>query len=303
MAALHSNTFSLGGLLMKYEQSLRGGLVCALLLLLTNLASAQQVWRADFDSSADGVVDVFDNNAAKVMIGPAAGGSLQINAADRTLSSPDKAGRPLGVTLNGHSTMSGQYKFKWSTLNQDEPQAYEAVGFLGTSFGAPSARQIVGSVLRHWKFGADYYVAVDVLAGGWGATSAAYVAGGAYWLGTNPTANDYEFRIEYDGATHLLNLELLDGQGIFLTGNSADLDLTPVGGGGELNSMALTHLGWSDYFGNGSDRATVWQVDSLAYWDRASIPEPSTIVLSTLILAMFAVRRHRWTIPLADAVS
>ena len=38
----------------------------------------------------------------------------------------------------------------------------------------------------------------------------------------------------------------------------------------ELGSMQLTHLGWSDYTGNGGDRATVWNMNSLAYYDTAS---------------------------------
>ena len=136
------------------------------ILLFSSTASAALVWESTFDSSADGVVDIFNNNTGKVMIGTASGGRLPITTWDNSTNSftPDKSGRPLGATLTGNSSMSGQYKFNWSTLNQDAAQAYEAVGFLGNS--SPQTRQILGGVLRHWKISPnDHYVALDIAAG------------------------------------------------------------------------------------------------------------------------------------------
>jgi hypothetical protein len=271
-------------------------------ILCTNLATATKIWESTFDSTADGVVDLFNNDLGKVMIGPAAGGNLQITAWDNSTNAftPDKAGRPLGSTLSGNSTMSAQYKFKWSTLNPSETQAYEEVGFLGNS--SPQTRQVLGGILRHWKITGtnDNYVALDIAAGGAGITNFGYASGAPFYLGTNPTANDYELRIEYDGASHVLSLSLLDALGATLTSNSKDLD-TDVPGlqptpAAELGSMALTHLGWSDYTGNGGDRATVWQVNSLAYYDtaRVPVPEPTSVVLVMMsLLAVVGRRRTR----------
>jgi PEP-CTERM motif-containing protein len=249
---------------------------------------AAPVWESTFDATADGVVDILDNNAGKVMIGPASGGRLQIEAWDNSTNAftPDKAGRPLGVTLNGNDSMSAQYKFNWSTLNTVATQAYEAFGFLGNA--SPQSRQILGSVLRHWKVGADYYVGIDIAVGSVGASNFGYLAGPTVWLGTNPTANDYEFRIEYDGVTHVESVSLLDAGGGLLGNITVDLDtdvpgLQDFGGvAAELGALAVDSLGWSDYTANAGDRATVWQVDSLAYAASSSIPEPASLALLSL---------------------
>lgn len=251
---------------------------------------AAPVWESTFDASADGVVDIFDNNAGKSMIGPAAGGRLQIEAWDNTTNAytPDKAGRALGVTLDGNDSMSGLYKFNWSTLNTSATEAFEAVGFLGTG-GSPQTRQILGAILRHWQAGADYYVGIDIAVGSVGTTSFGYLQGPTVWLGgSDPTGNDYQLSIEYDGSSHVESVSLLDAGGGLLGNVTADLD-TDVPGlqqfntpATELGLLAVDHLGWSDYSGNLGDRATVWQVDSLAYYDAATVPEPATFALLCL---------------------
>ena len=38
---------------------------------------AAEIWKSTFDTDADGVVDIYDNNPAKQMIGPAAGGDTR----------------------------------------------------------------------------------------------------------------------------------------------------------------------------------------------------------------------------------
>jgi hypothetical protein len=246
------------------------------LVLLAGRAVASEVWRVEFDSGVDGVVDLFDNNSGKVMIGPVVGGRLQIESWDNTTDAytPDKAGRPLGVTLNGQSSFSGLYQFHWSTLNAVQAQAYELAGFLGTG-GSPQTRQVCGAIIRHWKVSSTYYAAVDLAFGSVGYTNFGYLAGSAISLGTNPFANDYQFAVGYEGGTHVLSVQLFDAAGNLLGGVTADLDTDVPGLQGpgtpaqEIGALVLNHLGWSDYTGSGGDRATIWQVDALAYYDTA----------------------------------
>jgi hypothetical protein len=249
-------------------------------------ARAEKVWESTFDTTADGVVDIADNNFGKVMIGPVMDGRLQITAWDNTTDAftPDKAGRPLMLDENqmpidfeADDSMSAQYKFRWSQFNQEEAQAYSFAGFLGNST-TPQTRQVMGTILRQFKVGGtnDHYVGMDIAVGGVGFTNFGYLASSSIFLGPDPTANDYELRIEYNGDTHLFALTLLDQSGELLARNIADLD-TDVPGlqptpAAELNSLKLTHLGWEDYTGNGGDRATVWQVDSLAFYDEPRVP-------------------------------
>jgi hypothetical protein len=274
---------------MKYNNRLRAKVFCLLAgfyFLFAPGAKAVQVWESTFDSTSDGVVDIADNNFGKVMIGPVNNGRLEITAWDNATDAytPDKAGRPLmldgsqvPIAYNAEHSMSGQYKFNWSQVNEEETQAYEFAGFLGTT--GQQTRQVMGALLRHWSVGADHYVGIDIAVGGVGFTNFGYLAGPATFLGANPTANDYELQIEYDGTTHRLSLTLLDSAGLTLRTNSADLD-TDVPGlqqfgtpAQELGSLALKYLGWEDYSGNLGNRATVWQVNSLAYYDTPTVPE------------------------------
>lgn len=246
------------------------------------------IWQSTFDSGPDGVVDIFDNNPGKAMIGPASGGRLQIEVWDNTTAAftPDKAGRPLGAAVGSGDSFSGLYRFNWSTLNQDETQAWEAVGFLGST-ASPQTRQIVGAILRHWKVNgtSDHYVAVDIAFGSVGFTNFGYLAGPATFIGTNPTADDFQLAIGYDGSTTTLTVGLFDAAGNPLALNSADL--TVLTSAQEVGAMLVDHLGWSDYTANGGDRATIWQVDSLAYYDDATgafdaVPEPASLLLMLL---------------------
>jgi hypothetical protein len=272
-------------------------------------ARAALVWQSTFDSTADGVVDIFDNDSGKAMIGSNSGGRQQIVSWDNTTNAytPDKAGRPLGATVSRDDSFSGLYEFNWSNLAQTETQAYEAAGFLGTVGGTPQTRQIMGTLLRHWKAGADYYVAVDLAVGGQGATAFGYVQNSACWLGTNPYANDYKLAIGYDGSTHVLNLGLYDSSGTLMTGMSKNL-YTEVPGlqqystpAVELGLLQATHLGWSDYSGNLGDVPSVWNVDSLSYFNTAdgaalaatTVPEPTSILAIAVVTGASLLRRRR----------
>jgi hypothetical protein len=251
----------------------------------TNVA-AVQVWQSTFDSGPDGVVDIAANEDNKVMIGPVSNGRLQITSEDVGGSeaySPDKAGRPLQldnqnmpIPFGWNHSMSGDYKFSWSDLNTAETQAYELVGFLGKT--GPQTRQVMGALLRHWQVGGDYYVGVDIAVGSVGITDFGYREGSATDLGSNATSQDYELKIEYDGTAHSLALSLLNSQGTFLGGQSANLvtDIPGLHNFGtpqqELGALALTHLGWEDYTGNATNATTTWQVNTLTYYDTATVP-------------------------------
>jgi PEP-CTERM motif len=279
---------------------LAGGIALA----VADPARAAKVWESTFDSSADGVVDIYNNNTGKVMIGPASGGRLQIEAWDNGTNAytPDKVGRPLGATLGYNSTMSGQYKFNWSALPTAVAgqEAYELIGFLGDS-ASPQTRQVFGTIMRHWKVGNDYYVALDAAAMGAGFTDFGYRQGTGVNLGPNALANNYDLRIEYDGSGHVLGISLRDIGGSVVASQTADLD-TDLGGwhnygvanfNNETNSIALTHLGWEDYTGWAGDKKMIWQVDSLAYYNTSTVPEPSTLLLAMLPIIGLTTWRGR----------
>ncbi|MEX0643485.1 MAG: hypothetical protein WD468_12330 [Pirellulales bacterium] len=266
-------------------------LLCALAAFsLTGLPDAQavKVWESTFDSTTDGVVDIADNNFSKVMIGPVADGRLQITAADPgggDAYNPDKAGRPLPVPLeDGNDSMSGQFKFRWSQLNSDEGQAWSFAGFLGDTIAAQT-RQIAGAIIRHWQVTGteEHYVAIDLAFGSVGFTNDfGYKAGDTLYIGNNPTDQDFELQVEYDGSTHVLGVDLLNSAGTVLRSKVLDVDTelyvgpsfttTPGQIAQELDSLRLSHLGWGDYSGTLANRQTVWQVDSLAYYDEPQVP-------------------------------
>jgi hypothetical protein len=239
-------------------------------------ASASKVWQADFNSGADGVVDLFDQNSAKALIGPVSGGKLQITQMDNVTNAytPDKAGKPLGATIGGNSSFSAMYQFRWTGLNQVENQAYTMTGFLGNA--SPQTRQVFGTIIKHWKVDADYYVSVDCAVGSVGATDFGYMLGNSTWIGTSPQTTDFRLAMGYDGTTHVYDFGLYDTAGNRLTGQTLDLDTDVpglqayAGAAAELGAFALTHLGWEDYSGNLTDQAIISQVDSMAYWDDAT---------------------------------
>lgn len=240
-------------------------------------APAAPVWRSDFsvDGNADGMV-VLRNGPSKNQFSGPASGLLTITNWDNTTSAyiPDKAGRPLGVTKSMGDSFSGLCKFRWSTLNTTSTEAYEVFAFLGDA--TPQTRQTCGAILRHWRTAGVYFVALDIGVGSVGNTNFGYKAGSTISLGSGALSNVYQLALGYNGLTHALTLSLYSSSGTLLTTNAADLDTDVPGllSAGpatvELGALALTHLGWGDYTGNGGDRATVWQVDYLSYFDTAT---------------------------------
>ncbi len=289
----------------KTRTTVAGALLLA--VFLADKAGAALVWESTFDSSADGVVDLYDNNTGKVMIGPAVGGNLQIESWDNSTNAftPDKAGRPLGSTLTYNSDFSAQYVFSWSALPTavQDAEAYELVGFLGGA--SPQTRQVFGTILRHWIDSGNYMVSLDNATMGAGFTDFGFKKGPSISLGANPLGQKFDLRLEYDGSQHVLSISLRDAGGALLGTQVADLD-TDIPGllaygatafNNEVNSIALTHLGWSDYSAYLGNKASIWQVDSLTYYDTATVPivpEPASIALVMMSLgAIFALRRSR----------
>lgn len=243
------------------------------------LAEAAQVWQSTFDVNADGVVDVRDRDSTKVMIGPVSGGRLQITTKDKlaAFNSNDRAGRPLGATLNGNSSFGALYKFNWSTLHEGTTPSWQGFGFIGGDNNI--ARQIVGGLLQHRKSAeGTYFVRLGVQYGESGTGSHFYRGGAEVNLGASPQATDFYLAIGYDGGGHILSIAMYDAAGLVLGQLSADLDdsstgLIPSGVNSVqtmLDASALTHLGWNDYVASGQNSIIVWQVDSLTYYNNAT---------------------------------
>lgn len=279
------------------------------------IGQAAQVWESTFDSNADGVVDIFDGNNEKVMIGSVTSGALKITTQDNggaQIYTPDRAGRLLGTAQGGTDSFSGLYRFNWSSLNTTASEITEAVGFIGNH--SAQSRQFVGGRLRHYQsIAGDYLVGLDVAFGSTGhlaenfATAAGPLPNYAINLGPDALNTDYQLAVGWDGTTRTVSLALYDDQGNLLGQHSGTVTLgstlTPSSSQGDLDAevadLSVSHLGWGDYTSTGNDTLTVWNVDSLSYYDTASgafdaaaVPEPGTLsILGGMSLLAMGRRR------------
>lgn len=255
-----------------------GLLAVAALLPPASGGFGAELWRSTFDAGADGVVDIYDQVTAKTILGPVTSGRLQVTAWDNSTNmyTPDKAGRPLGTTLGGSDSFSGLYTFAWSTLNTETVPAFEFAGFLGDS--QPwQTRPVCGALLRHHAEGGSYRLTLGVGFGAYGLTWFGDVTGPSVDLGAGALTSTYLLAVGYDGTTHVVSVGLFDTEARELGSMSVDLDTDvpalqgppPWGPADEYSRLAVTHLGWMDYTGNGGDRATVWQVDELVCYSTA----------------------------------
>src|SRR5262249_43505579 len=96
---------------------------------------------------------------------------------------------------------------------------------------------------------------------------------------SNVIGHEYFIAIGYDGSTKFLTTNFYDSDGTLLKTVSQDIrlfDNLGVAPGDpliqtEMDQLALTHLGWSDYpSGVAIDRTRTWSVDTLAYFDDAT---------------------------------
>ncbi len=241
-------------------------------------AFGMEVWTSTFalDDNPDGFVVLRDGQPLKSQLSGPASGFLRVTNWDIDDGElPDKAGRPTGAVLGGSDSFSALYVFHWSALNElNSPSATEFVGFLGDADDA--AQQVCGALLRHRKWNGLYFVSLDLGFGSVGNTNFGYRAGPQLSIGSSEAIGKaLKFAVSYDGSTHVLSLALFDGQNAQLHGVSADLD-TDVPGlqqngtpADEIDALAVTHVGWGDYHAGGGDRPSVWQVDSVSYFDTA----------------------------------
>jgi hypothetical protein len=264
-----------------------------IVVAMVSVSLGAEVWRSDFTSGPDGVADVYNNDPGKVMIGTASGGRLPITVWDNSAGAytPDKAGRPLGVTEGSGNSFSGLYTFNWSTYNQAEGQACDIAAFLGQA--SPQTRQVVGAMMMHWKVGADYYINLGVIVGGAG-DQRIDQGGPSVWLGTDVPANDYKLAIGWDAGSSTATASLYAADGTLITSRSKQVPVPTPG----VTDFQMTHLGWSDYTYYAGDRATVWNTDSLSFFDTfngafdaAIVPEPASMLLLTGGLVVAARRR------------
>lgn len=251
------------------------------------------VWWSNFHSGKDGLENVRDNNPTKELIGAQCDGRVKVTTRSRpnNWEVNDRGGKPLGTTVTGNDSFSGLYRFRWSALNEGTTQAIEFPAFLGDRTNC--TEQLFGCILSHNKVGNDYYVRMCSAAG-----EALYYflfqCGATFNLGPDAPTRDYQLAISYDATTHLLSHAIFDDQGVLLgteetrSFQSWDMDIVCPGGPCQnyfdcvvedppcsketkYNRTALTHLGWSEYTSfDGSTHDTVWDVDSLAYFNTAA---------------------------------
>lgn len=289
------------------------GAICA---MCAQAAFAAEVWKSTFDSSADGVVDIYDNNPAKVTIGTASGGSLPLTVADsQAFPQTDRAGRPLGVTLDGHSEYSGLATFKLGSAIPAGGQTWNQIGFSGSPGSNPGVARYTTAAFMIWNHNGAGNVTLN-LGLQWGGASGQdrNKIVGSIDLGTDAEVATKTFQLAigyvgdingltntFDTGTGTMTVSLYDGNGALLKtvtqGNITAGDgggQTPLltGLGGEpgiyptfLSNATITHLGVLDYVATASARQVIYNMDSLAFYDTASdafaavVPEPASLTL------------------------
>lgn len=298
----------------------------AVAAMMSAPALAVEVWKSTFDTDADGVVDIYDSNPSKVMIGANTGGKLTITAEDSvSFAETDRVGRPLGATIDGHSEYSGLITYMYDTLPQTGDN-WSFLGFSGSGGSNPGiARKVSGVIMRHTFSGGNYFVQPALQ---WGSSSGQDRTKftGAINLGPNPFAQTYQLAISYlgdfnglnnsfDTGTGMMRADLYDGGGNLL-GSIVQSNVTAGDGGGQvalltglggepgsyptfLSNQALTHLGAMDYRAFGQANDVVYLFDSLAYYDGfgdaldSVVPEPASGLVLLAGAALLGMRRRR----------
>jgi hypothetical protein len=252
-------------------------------------------WTATFDADADGVVDLYNSNSGKVMLGPVVDGRLPVTVWDNLTNAyfPDKVGHYVGRTLRYTDAFSAFLKFRWSELySGDRVNGWGAMnmfGFLGTH-DWPQTRPVVGALLQQWKDPGtnEYKTNLGIGFGAYGLSNFGYFSQTAYPLGSplgdvtshglpNIEGQDFYLAMGYEPTTTVFTVHLYDADGFLIGQNNVPLPQIPSLGfnqQAELEAMALTHVGWHDYSAASlyasADLQNVWEADEMAYFESAT---------------------------------
>jgi hypothetical protein len=251
-----------------------------------SVAGASQVWQIGFSSGTNGVTQF--QTGPNQMIGPAGASNnnqLQITTIDNGSESPyvpSRAGESLGSTVTSSTdSYSGLVDFTWASTNNvtgTSDTEFDWFGFMGSNAPAVTyqTRQISGVALEHWYANGDYYVSMLPEFASVGVTDVAEIRG-LPSVDLGPTIpSDMQIAVSWDATTETVHDAFYIG-GVDMIDGSANIDNMygahppsydqPPYPQDEINNQNLTYLGWQDYTGNGNDLETVWEVNSLAYWN------------------------------------
>jgi hypothetical protein len=284
-----------------------------IILGLASTGQAALVWESTFDTNADGVVQIrADNPNGAVMIGANSGGVQAINTQGVSTTLSNKAGRPTAdnggpASLGANDSFSALYTFNWSFPNDPTNTGIEFQAVVTSPTSPHNSRQHIGAkFVRQVVANGDNLVN---LAGTW--ASEGFVGAGRNFagdvnLGPNLDGRPLQLAYGYDG--NALNVALYDGVTGALLSQAGPLDielfdnLGAAPGSGPLNNelanLSVSHVGWSDGNNAASNTDTIWNMDSLRFYDDASgafadvIPEPASGMLLLAAVAMMHRRRR-----------
>jgi hypothetical protein len=293
-------------------------------LTLTSGAWAGQIWNSTFGGvgSPDpngGVVDAYDGNPSKAMIGTPVGNQLPLTVQDSTsFGQTDRSGRPLGFTLDGHAEYSGYMDFNVGSL-PPTGQTWTTLGFSSGPPGVPSnpgiARQVSCAFLI-WNHNGAGDVTLN-LGLQWASSSGQdrnkIVSLGVIGSDAQIVGRRFQLAIGYQGdvngntntvdpGTGTMTVRLYDRGGVLITsvfqGNTTAGDgggQSPLltGLGGEpgiyptfLSNQQLSYFGAMDYVATLSGRNVTYLMNSMSWYDSfgdafnaVSVPEPASMVL------------------------
>ena len=239
-------------------------------------------WLSTFDSSTDQVEDVRNDNPNKVMIGLNTGGRLLITTMSRNTTEADKAGRPIPGPVLASGSVSGLYDWKYTDygLAAENVGVEEFAGFI-SDYSTHCTRQFLGARLYHYRQGEDYRLQVGAAWGSVGYTYTGHKTVNVSLGPTPPVGRNFLLAIGYDGPSKNLWVALYSRSTrelIAMVGGDIrafpNLGVPPNHPAllNELDNLSLTHLGWTDFIGDGSADGLVhvWSVDNLALYGAPS---------------------------------
>ena len=244
------------------------------------------VWESTFpDGDTDGVVDIFTANInGTVMIGSSAGDTQKITTESLLVTfETNKAGRsvsPTGPVMRNDS-VSALYTFGWSTLDGGSGIEYYA-GFTSdqTGSGQHNTRHLLGARFTREISGGNHIVQMYGAFATVGFTNSGRNLADAPVenLGTDLVGRPLKLAIGYDATTEVLDVGLFDGlTAAEIMRSTGDIksfagvaEFPPASIQNELDNMSYTHVGWTDFVSATNGPDTVWDMDSLQYYNTAT---------------------------------